>query len=141
MYKGKNVGAADIGMDTETTMPVEKRGASVGQAACTAPQSCTSLQRDVRAADNAIEADTVLLVEKRAVQAPSTAPQPCTGEQVSVRAAGSSASYILDPSAEQFIWRHPNLVHKGLLRPVLHHDWASVQAERSGWGCWTTGQG
>ena len=129
------VRAADIGMDTETTMPVEKRVASVGQAACTAPQSCTSLQRDVRAADNAIEADTVLLVEKRAVQAnqaPSTAPQPCTGEQVSVRAAGSSASYILDPSAEQFIWRDPNLVHKGLLRPDLDHDWASVQAVQAG---------
>ena len=82
-----------------------------------------------------MDTETVLPVEKRAIsvaQAPSTAPQPCPGQQAEVRAAGTSASHSLNPSAKQFIWRDADLVHKGLLRPNLDADWASVQAIHAG---------
>ena len=78
---------------------------------------------------------TVLPVEKRAIgaaQASSTAPQPCSSQQAEVRAAGNSAGHSLNPSAKQFIWRDAGLVHKGLLRPDLDADWASVQAVHAG---------
>jgi hypothetical protein len=122
-----------------TDMPVEKRAIMEVQAPCTAPQPCQSQHAVVRAAVNllsasvpqnvAMETGLDLPVEKRAI---SEAQAPCTAPQLDVRAAGSSASHILDPSAMQFIWRDPNLVHKGLLRPDLDHDWASVQAVQAG---------
>ena len=125
-----------------TDLLVEKRAVGAIQTPCTAPQPCPSQQADVRAAaclfnssvdlqETAMDTETVLPVEKRAIsvaQAPSTAPQPCPGQQAKVRAAGTSASHSLNPSAKQFIWRDADLVHKGLLRPNLDADWASVQA-------------
>ena len=129
----------DVAMVTDI-LPVEKRATTEVQAHCTAPHPCESQQADVRAAVNpsfasvqtqnvAMEIGPDLLVEKRAIM---EAQALCTAPQLDVRAAGSSASHILDPSAMQFIWRDPNLVHKGLLRPDLDHDWASVQAVQAG---------
>ena len=129
----------DVAMVTDV-LPVEKRAITEVQAHCTAPHPCKSQQADVRAAVNpsyasvqtqnvAMEIGPDLPVEKRAI---TEAQALCTAPQLDVRAAGSSASHILDPSAMQFIWRDPNLVHKGLLRPDLDHDWASVQAVQAG---------
>ena len=125
----------DVRAATRTALPVEKRAVSEARTSCTAPQLTMSDQHEVRAADIAMGTSTAQFVEKRAAktdQASSTAPQLCSAQQASLRAAGSSARHILDPSAKQFIWRDPNLVHKGLLRPDLDLDWASVQAVQAG---------
>lgn len=110
-----NERAADVAMGNGSALPVEKRAVRATQSPCTAPQSGSALPAEKRAV--------------RSNQAPCTAPQHCHSQQADVRAA---ASHPLDPSAKQFIWRDPNLVHKGLLRPDLDLDWASVQAVQAG---------
>ena len=110
-----NERATDVAMENGSALPVEKRAVRATQSPCTAPQSGSALPAEKRAV--------------RSNQAPCTAPQHCHSQQADVRAA---ASHPLDPSAKQFIWRDPNLVHKGLLRPDLDLDWASVQAVQAG---------
>ena len=110
-----NERAADVARENGSALPVEKRAVRATQKHRTAPQSGSALPSEKRAV--------------RSNQAPCTAPQHCHSQQADVRAA---ASHPLDPSAKQFIWRDPNLVHKGLLRPDLDLDWASVQAVQAG---------